>query len=183
MIVNLRGTSGSGKSTIVRVLMEKYKLKEPHFATRKQPMSYTLYRDNGPNLFVPGHYQTQCGGCDTLNGMDLIYSMLHAALDAKNDIIYEGLIVASDTKRCISLKERSSLIVIELTTPLEVCLAGIQARRDARGDDRPLSDKNTKAKMGQIATQRKHWRAAGVDFRMLDREQALQATLEAFKWT
>ncbi len=182
MVINIRGTSGSGKSTIVRNLMAQYAKCDPVMEGHKI-VGYTCFRENnGIPLYVVGRYTTPCGGCDTLNGMDYIYDFIHKAIDAKYDVIYEGLIVASDSKRAIALKDRAPLIIIELTTPLEMCVAGIQARRDARGDERPLSDKNTRAKMGQIASQRKHWKAANVDFRMLNREEALATVLKELGW-
>ena len=46
MIINVRGTSGSGKSTIVRNAMDLFTWRGPvHVKGRKQPLGYWL----GPN--------------------------------------------------------------------------------------------------------------------------------------
>ncbi len=177
MIINLRGTSGSGKSTIVRTLMKMYDRVEPTEECQRI-VGYTCFRAGNP-LYVVGRYTTPCGGCDTLNGMDYIYNFIHTAAGAGKDVIFEGLIVASDTKRCIALKEKWPLLVIELSTPIDICLAGVQARRDARGDTRPLNPSNTKAKAHQVEIQRKHWRAAQIDFRLLSREDAQKVVFAA----
>jgi adenylate kinase family enzyme len=187
MIINLRGTSGSGKSTIVRALRDKYWTAEKQFESgRKQPICYLCHRDeqhSGRALTILGHYETACGGCDTINGLDKIYGMVSWAAENNRDVIYEGLIVASDVTRAIDTsKKYPPMIVIELSTPLDVCLEGIQARRDARGDDRPLNPKNTESKMKSLRTQRIRFKDAGVDYRYLSREEALKTVLEAMGW-
>jgi adenylate kinase family enzyme len=179
MIVNVRGTSGSGKSMLVRTVRDQYPFTTPyHISGRKQPIRYLHEKANHRSLTVIGHYETACGGCDTVSGMDYIYELIHDAVGRDEDVIFEGLIVASDVKRCINLMEISQLLVIELNTPLEECVAGIQSRRDERGDDRILNPKNTISKMRAIEKQRSKWRAAGVDFRLLTREAALMTCFE-----
>lgn len=196
--LNLRGTSGSGKSTIVRTLMDRYPLKVPQFILgRKQPISYILYRehiDDGAPLFVVGHYEQPTGGADSVSqGMDYIYKMINDALDLRYDCIFEGLVVASDVTRCVSLKDRAQLMVIELNTPIEICLEGIRARRIARAAaksakkgieilPKEVDPKNTVAKMKQLKPQRIRFKNAGVDFRYIDREEAMKSTLEHFGW-
>lgn len=195
-IVNLRGTSGSGKSHIVREIMAQYPthVKEFHPA-RKQPLAYVCHKglsliERHPPLYVLGHYETACGGADTisrvlkfddgteLGGLDLVYYLIHKAADKGMDVIYEGLVVASDWRRCADLKDKHRLLVVGLTTPIEQCIASIQARRDARGDERPLSFKNTTQKFKALITQRQHFRANGVDFRPLDRVAAMAACFD-----
>lgn len=193
---NLRGTSGSGKSTIVRALMAKYSRKEEQFiAGRKQPISYKLYRDEGAPLFVVGHYNTPTGGGDSVSqGMVFIYEMVNKELDAGYDVILEGLVISSDVTRAVDLKNRHELLIVELTTPIEMCLEGIRSRRAAscaiksakKGIEiipKEVDPKNTVAKMKQIVPQRKRFKAAGVDFRMLDRSEALKAVLVHFGWS
>lgn len=180
-IINLRGTSGSGKTYIVKRIMELYATKTPHMIERrKQPIGYTLTRPDGNPLFLAGHYEGACGGCDNLSqGLDYIYGLIHEATARGEDVMFEGLIVASDVLRCIELKQRHGheLMVIGLNTSLPDCLAGVQQRRDARGDTRPLSSKNTEAKFKALIPQRIRFKDAGIDFRLLDRAAALNACL------
>ena len=190
--VNLRGTSGSGKSTIIRELMSRYKTMEKIFVEgRKQPLCYNLFPDEKEGkspLFIPGHYETPTGGCDTISdGMNFIYDMINQRIDSGFDVAWEGLIVASDVTRCAALKDRTDLLVIELSTPIEECLAGIRSRREVKSalkgvEPKPVDPKNTVAKMKQLKPQRVRFKSMGVDFRYLNREEAMKATLEHFGW-
>jgi len=184
MVINLRGTSGSGKSTIVRTLMQRYMVRTPNFREgRKQPVSYTCTHPDHKPLFVVGHYETACGGGDTINGLDVIYEMVNNAAERGEDVIYEGLILQSDVLRCIDTAKRFPTIVIGLNTSLDECIAGIQSRRDARGDTRPLSPKNTIAKMKTMPHQQRRLKDAGVNFKLLNRADAMVVVLEALQWS
>ena len=173
--INVRGTSGSGKSELVRQLMQHFPVKKPHkIKYRKQPIGYTLERPDGDPLYVVGHYEELCGGCDTIIGLDAIYDEIEAAiLDLEMDVIFEGLIVCSDVERCISLKNIADLLVIELDMLLDDCLYNIETRRFIRGNNKPVNPKHTVAKMDQLVPQRKKFLNAGVDFRLLDFKWAI----------
>lgn len=188
MIVNIRGTSGAGKSYIVFRLMEKYERREPHFVTgRKQPQSYTCYRETGNPLFVCGHYEIPTGGADTLKDYDFIYGLIREAAARGEDVIWEGLVMTSEVTRAIYLAKDYPLLVIGLTTSLEECLASVQSRRDTKAAlkgeaSKPLDPSNTEAKWKMVKNQASRFRDANVDFRWLNRAEALKATLEAFGW-
>jgi len=195
MVVNPRGTGGSGKSTIVRAVMARYPTpggEERIFTTgRKQPLGYRLSAltvvPGGENslrtLFVPGHYETPCGGCDTIKTPDEVYRLVNEAAERGDDVIYEGIIIGDDTRRAIEFNKRfpGQLVVVHIDTPLRDCLAGIQARRDERGDTRQLSEKNTVERAKRIRRHCVKLRDAGVKvMKFEDRDKALQATLELF---
>lgn len=93
MIINIRGTSGSGKSHLVRSVMDLYGLRTKFFVeNRKQPIGYTAHRrTSGRNLSVLGHYETACGGCDTIPSLDQIFSRAMKA-HGEHDVLFEGLI-------------------------------------------------------------------------------------------
>lgn len=179
MIINLRGTSGSGKSTVVRRLFDLYNPRQPYFIDgRKRPLGYVCTRkdSDGPSLVALGHYETPCGGCDTIPTIDMVYEQIRAQVALGHDVIYEGLLIQSDVKRCAQLhKDGLPLLVIGLDTPLADCLAGVQARRDARGDVRPLNPANTISKLNSLPGQMRRLKAEGVDFRLLNREAAFAA--------
>lgn len=174
--INIRGTSGSGKSHLVRKLMELYPSKKKHFTKfRKQPIGYTMSRPDGKELYVVGHYEELCGGCDTIIGLEPVYEEIEFALtELEMNVIFEGLIVCSDVERCVSLKDIAELLVIELDTPLDECLSNIEERRYIRGrNNAPVNPKHTIAKMDQIVPQRKRFADAGVDYRLLDYKWAM----------
>lgn len=188
-VINIRGTGGSGKSTVVRRIMELYPCREalPR-STGKRPRGYLLSGRLG-TLLVPGHYETPTGGCDTLKTVDEVYEMIWAAVraDPPQNVLYEGIMVQDDLSRAVKLDrwmresvaiygqvpdEESRLNVIRLNTPIEVSLAGVRARREARGDERPLDEKNTRARHETQVRMESRLRAAGVAVEALDREAA-----------
>lgn len=179
VILNLRGTSGSGKSTIVRRVMECYKVSPCYQLERRQPLAYIGDRDPGAALFVPGHYETPCGGCDTIKTVDEVYHLVEQGIAYNRDVIYEGIMVQDDVKRCAALHRRHPLTVIALTTPIDVCLASVQKRRDERGDERPLNPKNTISRAERVKRNAQRLRGMGVPVLFLDRDAALQFCLEA----
>jgi len=183
MIIMIRGTSGSGKSTIVRKLMDLYPTWLPEQREgRKRPIGYKCEADGHRPLWVAGHYETPCGGCDTLPTIDNVYYLVNKAAEAEYDVVYEGLLIQSDIVRCVELGKRFPLIVIGLNTPLNECLAAIQSRRDARGDTRPLNPANTAGKLNSLPGQQRRLTEGNVDFRLLNRDEAYELCLKAFGW-
>lgn len=195
MIINIRGTGGSGKSTVVRRIMELYPKKEPIFIQgRRQPLRYDLYPNaeeplwspTGPlPLVVPGHYETPTGGCDTLKSIEDVYQILYFTVQREMNAIFEGIISQDDVTRAVALSKRvgrENFLVITLTTPLAECLKGIQARRDARGDARPLSPTNTTNRAKRVKQIASRLKDAGVLVEALDREQAFLRARQALGW-
>lgn len=185
MIVNIRGTGGSGKSTLVRLVMDRYPVKIPKFIEgRKQPYGYLLARDvaDTPMLWVVGHYNTACGGGDTLKSPGDVFDSVRDKAEAGYDVLFEGIISQDDVTRTIALHRSFPLLVLALTTPVEECLKGIQARRDERGDERPLSSKNTESRNRRLMTSiLPRLKDAGVEVMKLSREDALQETLKRLR--
>jgi hypothetical protein len=146
---------------------------------RKRPIAYTLVNGNR-TLAVLGHYETPCGGTDTITKTDDVYGLIETSVGQGYDVIYEGIMVSDDTKRCLELHRKGyPIMVIGLTTPLDVCIAGIQARRDARGDSRPLDPKNTESRAARHKRTISRLKESGVDARMMDREEAFKVIADA----
>src|SRR5262252_9423192 len=89
MIVNIRGTSGSGKTTIVRGLMAKglpydlpieiisytqtdRKTKITKVITQAVMPGYRLEIPDMPDTYILGSYENVCGGCDGIPTQDII---------------------------------------------------------------------------------------------------------------
>jgi hypothetical protein len=162
--------------------MERYQTLQPFFIEgRKQPFSYLLGGETPPlpDLRVLGHYETACGGCDTISSPDLVYKHIEQCVAVGENVLYEGIIIGDDVTRCVALSKTTPVKVICLNTPLDVCLAGIQARRDARGDDRPLNPANTESRAKRLKTSMApRLKAAGVDVVWMSREEALVECLK-----
>lgn len=177
-VINIRGTSGSGKSTLVRKLVELYQTKEPvHIADRKQPLFYILRGEGLPPLSLLGHYETACGGCDTIPSMDRIYELVRQRLADGDSVLYEGLLISAEVNRAVQLHtDGFDLTVVELQTPLDLCVESVNQRRWAKTPDKPgVNPKNTTAKFKQTQATCKKLEAQGVKVIRTDRDGAFEA--------
>ena len=133
MIINVRGTSGSGKTTLVRKVMDLYPGKfKIYTKDRKRPLGYLLTRPGGRSLFLVGHYETDCGGCDTITSINKVYEVVEEAAAAGHDVLYEGLLISAEYNRTAmmdGLYKDEGHLVIALDTTLEESLASVNARR------------------------------------------------------
>lgn len=143
MIVNVRGGSGAGKSTVIREIMKHYDTVVPHHVPgRKQPLWYDCTSSTSPQdtpLRVLGHYETPCGGCDTISknpgdpeekAMAYIHRLIREADDAGLNVLYEGVILTTILGELPQLfAEGRPIVVVNLASDLETCLAGISERR------------------------------------------------------
>lgn len=204
MIVNIRGTSGSGKSTIARQIMRCYGLSkevtQENLATyvdvqlelkegRKRPLGYVSeFPSDRPRLFVVGHYETACGGCDTIaeKQFDNVYALVRAFSDAGYDVLYEGLLISAESARAIQLKQDGyDVHVFGLDTDRELCLAGIRERRKEKGGEKaeaPFAEsvfKNLDAKRKGTEATLKKLETAGVSVVRGSREQVFDEIVKA----
>lgn len=162
-IVNLRGTSGAGKSTVVHTLLSMYQHQVvEHFGVRgNRPLVYELClcspkgtpsEHPRPHLYVVGPYKTQCGGCDAITGYQDVLPPLLTKYARKGDILFEGLLISGGygsvgraMGRLMTTGGHSTVFAL-LDTPLELCLERVNARRRARGVEEPVNPKNTEQK-------------------------------------
>jgi hypothetical protein len=153
-IVNLRGTSGAGKSTVVHTLLKMYPNKAVQFfgAKHNRPLVYEvqIQHDRRP-LFIVGPYKTQCGGCDAITGYQNVLPPLLDSYAKLGDILFEGLLISGGYGSVgqalgeLEKKGHESIFAL-LDTPLELCLERVNARRTARGVLDPVNPRNTEQK-------------------------------------
>jgi hypothetical protein len=141
MIINIRGGSGAGKSTVIRKIRDQFDIITPHFVEgRKQPLWYDLRtKDADCQVRLLGHYETECGGCDTISknptdesetAMDFIHRLVREAHAEHLHVLYEGVILSTVNGHLLKMVEEGLPIhVVNLTSDLETCLMGISARR------------------------------------------------------
>lgn len=182
MVINIRGTHGSGKSTIVRTVMSSYEERKPMIvAGRKRPIGYLCARPGAASLYVVGHYENACGGGDTVLSVDEAYRYIVEAAAQRYDVLFEGILLGHDVRRCADLKTayHFDVLVIALTTDLDTCMTAVRARRVARGDFRELKPDNVfKGRNSYLIHQPRRFKEAGVECLLLDREAALWKCLE-----
>ena len=154
LIINPRGTSGSGKTELVRRILAQYGWQtrtggagagglEPVYRMgRSRPLGYRLAHPlGGRPLAVLGHYEVRSGGCDTIRaadgGLDEIMRRAADYAATGHDVLIEGQRLSSDYARSIELARSRRLHVLRLTTPLEQCARNLVWRRRARRDTWP----------------------------------------------
>lgn len=152
LIVKLHGTSGSGKTTVARELMKQADLVRPILnpASRK-PEAYEVRWLYKLPLFILGPYTATCGGLDSLSDVnDHIRLLEHYG--KIGHVFYEGLLGSEYYGRIGKVSEAfgDNHIFAFLDTPIEVCLARVQARRLARGNTKPLNPANTVGRVAKI---------------------------------
>lgn len=157
MIVNLRGTNGSGKSTVARDLID--------LDQDAMRVTLVMYRTKAgreagvfgyrlPNLrvVVVGKYETACGGCDGIKTQDLICDAVRAAADLEPNVLFEGVIVSTLYSRYAELAKEfpRRFAFAYLDTPLKTCLKRIQRRNGGK----PIKEDLVAAKIRAIESTR-----------------------------
>lgn len=188
-IVTIRGTSGSGKSYIVFRAMNRFASKEPVVRPgRKRPLFYLMNvpippsPPIAPELAVLGHYETACGGCDSIPAVETVFALAQEHAEAGRNVLFEGLLLAADVNRTRALSEavngKATVHCIYLATTTDVCLASVNARREARGVLTPVNPDNTvrKARSVTRAHERMKVEAPLVKSYLLNRDEALNLT-------
>jgi hypothetical protein len=159
VVINPRGTSGSGKTELVRRILAEYGWRrdlhdasdrvEPIYrAGRTHPFAFRLQHPiNERPLVTLGHYQVTSGGCDTIRLQDGgLPEVMHFAGDFASrghDVILEGLRLSSDVVLSAKLAATHGLHILLLNTPLERCVQNLVARRRAGRRSLPAIARNT----------------------------------------
>jgi hypothetical protein len=147
-VINIRGTSGSGKSWAVRQWLNKYPSTPLFGVLGRKPEAYQVTVPGlARPLYALGPYETPCGGCDAVQPFELIPHLIRKYA-AKGHVLFEGLLIG-DTYGTVGklldqlFADGIQSTIIRLTTSLETCLECVQKRRADRGDHRPLDPTNT----------------------------------------
>jgi thymidylate kinase len=140
MIVNIRGTSGAGKTTIIRELMEKYKHEDVYGGIKVQAV---LIHWAQP-IYVIGRYDNVCGGCDTIKTQDETRQRITKYCKLGH-VLYEGLTISNGYAKNLKHHRRMKqpFAFAFLDTPLVTCLSRVRKRRKAAGNTKPFNTENT----------------------------------------
>ncbi len=178
MIVNVRGTNGSGKSTIIRKFLDKYKHEEIFGALGpRRPEAYRL-KFPSKQLFVIGPYQTATGGVDA---MGLSATELLEILDKyrkQGHVIFEGVVISTYYGAVGEWlkKYKGEARVVFLDTSLALCLEGISERNGGGG-----STMNVAGKVASIKGAQARMEKEGVQTITLSRDNAFPRIEDWFK--
>ena len=166
MIVQIRGTSGSGKTYIARKILDKdlgwEAVTEPFGGKNRRVPLYYLSSDG--KIAICGSYEAICGGCDGVGSARSVYN-LYDLLKSKGikHIVSEGLLLSEDTKWTLETKERGwNPKVFSLTTPEDICVKQVLARREEANNTKPFNKSNTVKRIKVIDRAIGKLRKAGV---------------------
>lgn len=174
MIVNVRGTHGSGKTTMVRSIMQMYTCKPIYMDGRRQPIGYRCKREGHPPLFVPGHYENpDGGGCDTIQHVDVMFGVINRHAKKGYDILYEGIVAQHSTPSVFKLKDRGYKIrVVVIRIPMKKALRSVIKRRKARGAKTAFNPVNVEREDARIPRDNARLKAGGVKFHQFKTRRA-----------
>jgi adenylate kinase family enzyme len=141
MIINIRGTSGSGKTYVVRELMQHIRVQTgcdwiELINEKGKVITHVTYFDWQP-IHVLGNYSgSLCGGCDTISSHNMLSSLVRH-FSQFGHVIFEGMTISRSYARFAALDDYltssgEKYIWAILDTPLELCLERVQQRRDER---------------------------------------------------
>ncbi len=148
VVVNLRGTAGSGKTELVRRVLAEYGWPagggvEPlRREGRSRPLGYRLVHPAGGNpLLVIGQYGGTRGGCDTIGkgdgGLEGVFRIAGDFAAAGCDVLLEGLVLSAEHRLSGDFARGHGLHVLRLDTPVEQSIRNLVARRRAGPGSRP----------------------------------------------
>lgn len=156
MVIDIRGTNGSGKSTIARDVIRVFGL-----TLREGPR----YTKPGFPLTVVGNYNQLAGGPDQMWTED-IASVVNEAVDSGHIVLVELANIERKPYRLDAVK------IFVLDTPLEECVRRRDARR-AESGRKPLG--LTKVQQTRYASMPKYikkWEQMGLNVYPLDHKKA-----------
>ena len=137
MILNIRGTNGSGKTHLVRRLLAEHENEVIYDQTGKKIVAYNLFN---LNTFVVGRYDVACGGADAMpkpkdmpgwNSMDVVEQEVRRYAKMGN-VLFEGLIVSSVYGRWEKIAAELPFTWAFLDTPMEVCRQRVGERNGGK---------------------------------------------------
>jgi hypothetical protein len=168
MIISLRGTNGAGKSTIVKNIMDRYpQINSIKIPDRRKPLGY-ICRTEDRCLFVPGHYEINNGGIDTIGDLEKVYKWILSMHEFGADVLYEGMNLSDGIKHIVALHRLGlDVRIVFIDLSLEKCVAAVQAR------GHNIQQKTIASIYNKCHNQRLALQTHGVAYRLLHRKAAL----------
>lgn len=169
LLVNIRGTNGSGKSTIPISMKDDpdmYEVIRPYKGRPKKIL--TVFPTYG--WVALGSYNRQVGGCDTFPNKAFTEKVLVYALKKfpEYNVLMEGILIATTYSTYAELfaemQETYGVqpVIYYLMPPVETCIARIKKRNGGK----PFKEELVHAKYGMMQRGIKKFQQAG-DFPVL----------------
>lgn len=187
-IVAIKGTNGSGKSTVIRALITHLG-KQATLRFNNKEAGYRCKYEDG-SLFVLGKYKTACGGLDSSFSYGGAADDLLLCIDtlaAKGHVACEGVIAITSYghDRMVRFADQQKrkgrhMVFAHLSTPTELCIERVKQRRLEAGNHKPFNPEKLLDKYESVLKSQDKLLSAGYDARVLPHEDPLQTLLRWF---
>lgn len=187
MIIMISGTNGAGKTYLMRRVLEKLPAIPHDFEKtsndKGKPVQVASVWYDPFYVTILGKYDgPTCGGCDCYSwkgAADSLEQILATEVQQDQKVLLEGVIVSTWGQQRLQRLQPLGLQVVHLSTPLEVCLASVNARRLVRAQEAgreytPVKPDNVQGKHEGLQKGLSAKRAMGILTIELDREAAFQ---------
>lgn len=173
VVVNLRGSGGSGKSYVARALIEQL-----HGQPIKNQEGKTEGYKLDHNIYVVGRYETPCGGCDTIKTREEVIGRVRRYARLGN-VFFEGYVVSKTYSTYVELdRSLGGMIWAFLDTPLEVCIERIYQRR---GGEKTRLIKNAEVSYAFVVRSREKAISDGLNVWDIPYQNSVDAVLGLFR--
>jgi len=184
IIIQVRGTHGSGKTTAVKSFIDNF----PHTALTDADgkiiaMAVKVTGVDRP-VYIMGKYDNACGGMDGINTQEeAALRVINAWKTGQGHVICEGVLSSGVSpagtfpRMLIENIPNDRLKFRTLDTPLDKCIDRVNARRAARGKDGEFDPRNVINKYGSVVASYPKYVDAGFDMKMLDHTKAYEQLL------
>jgi len=172
LIFNIRGTSGSGKTTIVRQIIDNYDIK-PVLGMVPEGKKERIISYKSPLLTILGSYVNVCGGCDTFSwkgAANYIEEEARRISGMGSNVLLEGLVQTAGRKRWEGVNQDHPVMWVFIDTPLEVCIERVLKRNGGREGKRNWE--NLRGTYADCLDQLEHVKKLGLNYAVLDHNNA-----------
>lgn len=164
MIIKIHGTSGSGKTTAVRELMDLANSVMPIRYGAQKAEAYRLDAGVGTlPTYVLGSYGNTCGGVDTIPSTAELINRVDK-YHRQGHLVFEGLLISTYHGVLGAYLDNMADVTkvwAFMDTPIDECVERVRQRRLAAGNTRPFSEANTRNRVKPIQALRSKLIARG----------------------
>lgn len=171
-LVNIRGTNGSGKSSIPLSFLkdDKCAFELIYYIDNKERVAATVFPSFG--WMALGAYRTKCGGLDGYSSNKQTIDSLDLVWDLNYNIIMEGVLASTIRSTYGELfssvnnrhTNKREILVCSLLPPFDVCLERISSRNGGK----PVKTEQVKQKYDVVSRGVSYFSDAGISSISLD---------------
>lgn len=185
MIISIRGTNSSGKTTVVRNLLAHFPWEpKPIYGMLgpRKPEAYELAQTKKRKpIYVLGPYdETPTSGVDVISGagLDSVINLIEK-YRPRGHVVMEGILISSNFGSVgeYLVRYKSEVILAILDTTVEQCLAALYKRQEKAGS-KPAEVKHLETHYKRIhGSTRKRFEEYGIRVEMVSRENGAEKIL------